>query len=172
MDHHPLFDEVNEGHENLAVDAVFVEVIGQAVRGGDHYDARGEERFEQAAYDHRVGDVGDLHLVEGQQADAFRDVAGHGRNGVIHAGLADLMHGVVDFLHEGVEMHAARRHVGQMRHEHVHQHGFTAPDTAPKVQALGGLWGFAEKAFLRRVGQRIADAVELGHDGFLGRVGL
>ena len=66
----PLFEHGDEGQEQPPVDAVVIEIGRRAVGGGDQRDAEGEQGFEQAPQDHRVGDVGDLQFVEAEQPRA------------------------------------------------------------------------------------------------------
>ena len=138
MHHHFLFHQVDEGQEKLPVQPVLVEVIRHAVRGGHHHDTGGEEGFEQSAHDHRIGDIGDLHFVEGQKPHGLCHLLGNRGQGVLFTAPAGGMHAPVDFLHEGVEMHPAVGHIKRFD-EHVHQHGFAAPDAAPDIEPLGRL---------------------------------
>ena len=71
----PLLDQVDEGQEAVALQAVLVEIVGLAVGGGDHREALVEQRLEQARQDHGVGDVGDLELVEAEQPRFAGDLA-------------------------------------------------------------------------------------------------
>src|ERR1700688_2774816 len=58
-DVHLLFEQVDEWHEQRAVQTVLVKFVGRNVRGGDDHDAEVEQLREQPAEDHGVGDVGD-----------------------------------------------------------------------------------------------------------------
>ena len=56
----------DEGQEERAVEAAFVEPVGLDIRGRDHHDAMREECREEAPEDHGIGDVGDGELVEAE----------------------------------------------------------------------------------------------------------
>ena len=71
------FDDVDEGEEDIAIDAIFIEVIRRAVRGGDNGDTVFQHPFEQAAHDHRIGNVGNLHFVKTQKFGGVCDLLGH-----------------------------------------------------------------------------------------------
>ncbi len=129
----PVLQQGDEGQEQRAVQAVLVQVLRRPVRGGDDHHPRGEQLFEQAADDHRIGDVGDLHFVERQQARVPDDRLGHRGQRILYPRLPGGMHAAVHLLHEGMKMHPAlRRDVGRCGEE-VHQHGLAAPDPAPEV---------------------------------------
>ena len=66
-----------------------------------------QRRWKRRPEDHRVGDVGDLHLVEREEAGLAGDLVGHGEDGVVHAGRAGAGQRRLDPLHEGVEVLAA-----------------------------------------------------------------
>ena len=61
-----IFNHVDERHKQLAVDTALVEVGRRPVRRRHHNDAAFKEFFEQAAQDHRVGDIGYVQFVETQ----------------------------------------------------------------------------------------------------------
>ena len=61
---HALREKGEEGEEEGAVQPALVEAAGLDVGGRDHHDPVGEQRREQPAEDHGVGDVGDGELVE------------------------------------------------------------------------------------------------------------
>jgi hypothetical protein len=66
------------------------------------------------------------------RGDLFR----HRFDRVVHAGLARLVQGGLNLLHEGVEMHAALGLDADMGEEQVHQHGLAPPNAAPEIQTL------------------------------------
>ena len=74
--HFPL-DQRDERQEQLAVDPVLVEVAGRPVRRRHDLHPALEQFAEQARQDHRIGRIGDLHLIEREQprfiGDLFRD---------------------------------------------------------------------------------------------------
>ena len=172
MHYHPLLDQRDEGQEQLSVEPVLVEVVRMTVRGGDDHHPGLEQGFEQPAHDHGIGDVGDLHFVEGQHLRLPDHLARHGRQCVAGSALAGGVHGVVDLLHEGVEMHPPRRHAAvEAVHEQIHEHRLAAPDPAPQVQPPGRRRRLAEQAAPGRGKNARADAVEFGQHRMLCRVG-
>ena len=79
----------------------------------------------------------------------------------------------MNFLHEGVKMHASGRYPVKMLHEKVHQHGFSAPDSTPEIDPLGCLGCLAEKPlFLDRLQKSVVHALQLRQSGNLCRVCL
>ena len=114
--------------------AVRIQAVGLEVGGRDEAHAVVEQRLEQAVQDHRVGDVGDVKLVEADQPVAPRDapaqlVAAGRRCRCSSAQLA------VHLAHELVEMQprlALQRHGAE---EAVHQEALAAPDAAVHVHA-------------------------------------
>ena len=55
------------------------QVVWGGVGGGDDHDPTLEQRLEQTAEDHRVGDVIDLEFVEAQQCRTGGDLVGQRR---------------------------------------------------------------------------------------------
>ena len=127
-------EHVDERQEEAAVEAVAVEVLRRRVRGGDQHQAALEERGEEPRQDHRVGDVGDLKLVEAEEPRARGDFRRDRRDRVARLpGGAESVNAVLHLAHEFVEMDAppgARR----QREELVHQHGLAAADLAVDVE--------------------------------------
>ncbi len=178
----------DEGQEQRAVEAAFIEVLRRHVRGRDHHDAELEQLLEQPAEDHGVGDVGDVELVEAQQPGllvqgvrddgdgvAFLDAAllhvvAHGEDALVHVG------------HEFVEMGAAlalpHRHGFK---EQVDQHGLAAADRAVDVEAADfrdGVVAAGEQPAERRGlagetanGEALLQLRERGHHLGLARIG-
>ena len=70
---HMRGDLIDEGQEQRAVEPAFVEIIRRDVGGRDHHRAELEQFCEQAAEDHRVGDVGDMEFVEAEQPGFVED---------------------------------------------------------------------------------------------------
>ena len=164
----PLADERDEGQEELAVEAVPVEIVRLQVRGGDDDGAVGKQALEQAADDHGVGNVGDLHLVEAEEAGFLGDGLRHGGDRILRVGLARGVEALVHLLHEGVEVDAALGRDIDHGMEQVHQHGLAAADLAVDVEAAWRGRGFLETGeeaggggLLQLLGQR----VELRDDG-------
>ena len=71
----------------------------------DDNDTGGEQRLEKPADDHRVGDVGDLHLVEAQKPGGGGYLLRDRCQRIVYAGLAGLVQLRMHLLHEGVEVH-------------------------------------------------------------------
>ena len=63
-DLHPLFDHSNERQEERPIETILVEEIRAHIGSRDDHHAPGKQSLEQAAKDHRIGDVGDAELVE------------------------------------------------------------------------------------------------------------
>ena len=89
---------------------------------------------EQAAQDHRIGNIRHLKFVEAEKAGFIRDLARHGRNGVGLATRTRRMNTLMGFDHEGVEMDAAFSRHRRFGEEQIHQHGFAAADIAPEIK--------------------------------------
>ena len=142
----------DERHEELAVEAVLVESVWRAVGGRhDHHALRPH------AQDHGVGDVGDVELVEAEQARAPGQVVRHGRDRIVAAAvpagvrlaepglargriaLAPSGDQGVGLAHEGVEVHAPLAGHRRRLEEEVHDHGLAAPHGAVQVDAAGRL---------------------------------
>ena len=138
-------EEIDGGDEGLALDAVLVEVVWVAVGSCDDDGAVGHERFDEAAEDHGVCDVGALKLVEAEDAAAFGDAGGDVGDcvdfvAVLHFHLVEVL---VHALHEGVEVNSGllldvwRERIV----EEIHKHGFAGTDVAVHVETLGQrLW--------------------------------
>ena len=160
---HLRLDQADEGHEQLAVESVLVKIGRRTVRRGDDPDPGIDQRREQPAHDHRVGAVGDHHLVKGKKARFFRNVGGHLQQRFVDLGVALDLQAGVDVEHEGVEMRSALR-LGVDRLEgEVHQHRFSAPDAAPHVDAARRRGLAAEQAAeepLARAAQILGETVE------------
>ena len=84
---------------------VRVEAVGREVGRRDDADAIGEQGIEQPVQDHRVGDVGDVELVEADQAEAPRHRLAQVLERVARpAHLGEL---AMDLAHELVEVESA-----------------------------------------------------------------
>ena len=138
-----LLEERDEGQEELAVEAVAVEVVGRGVRGRDERHAAREQLFEQPAEQHGVGDVLDLELVEAEEPGVRDDRLGDRRDGVGIAlaalGFPERGDRGVHLVHELVEVDAALLRRFDRGEEEVHEHGLAAPDLADEVGAADRL---------------------------------
>jgi hypothetical protein len=177
-----LLDDRDEGEEQLAL-----KLVRRRVGGADHDDAAREQRLEQAAEDHRIGDVAHFQLVEAEQPDLFCDSLRHQIDRVLAVArcllcLAPAMQRLVHLDHELVEMDAAlvgERRVGD---EQIHQHRLAAADGPVQIQSLRRVLAAprqsqhrlpGEQAAAGLVGlQRAAQRLQLLGRQLLHRVGL
>ena len=142
-----VLEQLDRRQHALAVQAVRVEAVGREVRRRDDADAVLEQRLEQPVQDHRVGDVGDVELVEADQAKALRDALAEVLERIARSGhLGEL---AVDLAHELVEMQARLPRQRQRGEEAVHQEALAAADAAPEVDAARD----------RRPGDQLGDRV-------------
>ena len=177
--HAALADDVDEGGEQLAIDAVLVEVFRRAVRSDGQHHPVLEQGLEQPPQDHGVGDIRHLQLVETQQPGFGGDQFGDRRDGVVAlmraehglAGLriplAPLFDQVVDAGHEGVEVRPRLSRLGRRRIEQVHQHRL-APSRRPVEINAPHLRRLAEQAAF---GQIDLQPLQRGDDVLLRRIG-
>ena len=132
-----LLQEGDKGHEQVALQAVFVEVAGWAVGGGHEHGAVVEDGREERANNHGVGDIRHLVLVEAQLACLEHKLTRDHGHGVSMLLLLEPVQALVHVDHKVVEVHAALADMrGQLRVEEVHQEGLTAARPAPHVDAL------------------------------------
>ena len=137
----PLAQERHERQEERAIEPVLVEIVRRHVRCGDDDDAGLEQRREQSAQDHRVGDVAHRELVEAEERGLARELGGDRGDRVLALDLAFLarlappMQAGVHVGHEAVEMRAPLGADVDGVEEEVHQHRLAAPDRAVDVEA-------------------------------------
>ena len=166
-----VLQHCDEGQEQRPVQPVLIQPRGMPVRRRDHRDPRREKPLEKPPYDHRICDVGDLHLVKGQELDLSDDLVGHRRDWVIHPTRPRCIHPRLRPLHEGVEMPPPFRH----RHgfgQKVHQHGLPPPDTAPQIKTPHRFGRPPEQPPPDGMLKLIAHPVESGQNRLLCGVGL
>ena len=115
------------------------QVVRRGVGGRDHHHAAREQRLEQPAEDHGVGDVVHLEFVEAQQRGLSAIASATGGTGssslISPCFFSGARHGCgVHVLHEWWK--CTRRFLRQRRglEEQVHQHGLAAADLAPDVE--------------------------------------
>ena len=94
----------------------------------------GQQGLEQAAHNHRIGNVADLHFIEAQNLRLLCQVHGDLRH---HIGFAERLAALVNVLHEGMEVDALLGLHLQVCKKQIHQHGFAAAHVAINVDALG-----------------------------------
>ncbi len=139
VDHLELRVEQLDGRQDaLAVQAVRVQVVGLEVRRGDERDAVLEQRQQQPVQDHRVGDIGDVELVEADEPVAQRDAAAELLQRVGHA--LQVLQLAVHLAHELVEVQAHLALQGHGLEEAVHQEALAAPHPAVHVDAARDGW--------------------------------
>ena len=99
--------------------------------------------MEQAAQDHRIGNVVDLELVEAQQGRLGNDPVGQGRDRVVAARVRLLpgMYLGMGILHEAMEVDAALAADLGSGEEQVHQHAFAAADVTHQVKPVRSVLG-------------------------------
>lgn len=128
-----LLDELDSRQQPVAMQAFRVQRVRLVIGRHHELHAVGEEAIEQAIKNHRVGDIGDVELVEADQPVTLRDAP---REFVERIGLAlEVFQFAMHLAHELVKMQtrlALHRHD---RIEAVHQKALAAPDAAPKVHA-------------------------------------
>ena len=114
------------------VEPVLVEPVRFQIGCGDHHDTMFEQGREQPAQDHRIGNIGDLKLVETKKRGALRDLRGNRCNRIFLL-LAPVMNPPVHILHELVKMDPRLRLDARQIEEQVHEHRLAAPHPAPEV---------------------------------------
>ena len=135
----PLLDQCDEREERIASRLALEQVIGRCIGGRHHNDAAIEQRVEQPAQNHRIGDIVDLELIEAKQSRFGRDLFRKRRDWIGNVGMRPLvgMKLRMDVLHEAVEMNPPLAgHLCGLE-EQVHQHGLAATDIADEVEAGG-----------------------------------
>jgi hypothetical protein len=110
---------------------VRIELLGRIIRGHHEDDAARKQRFEQAAEDHRIGDVGDVELVEAEQPHFSGQAFGDLQQGIALA--LEFVQLAMDAVHEGVEMDPPLATVRHGVVEAVHQEALAAPDATPEI---------------------------------------
>ena len=191
----PLLDQLDEGQEPVALQAVLVEIVGRAVGGRDHRHALVEQHLEEAREDHRIGDVGDLEFVEAEQPGLRRNCPGDRHDRVVLGRrtpgrqlLAAAVQALVHLEHELVEVHAALLRHRRVGEEEIHQHRLAAADRSPDVEAVRAGWRLRrathaqplaeprpESGFRRMRGQGgelVVHGLQAQHHLFLHRIGM
>ena len=124
-----FLDELDGGHEAVALQPVLVEVARFHVGGEHQRHAALQQGAEQAGEDHGVGDVGHEQFVEADDLGLLRDLVGHAVERRLHA--LEALQVRVHLLHEAVEVRAALLGDAQGRKEQVHEPGLAAAHAAP-----------------------------------------
>src|SRR5580704_14164333 len=135
-------DQLDGGHEALALQSLLVQIAGRGIRGGYAYDAAAEQALQEPGENHCVANVGDEELIEAENARTLCDVRGREIQR-IGASFDERQLGV-DSPHEAIEVLALAGHRSERGVEGVHQQRLAAADAAPQIQtprrrALGAL---------------------------------
>ena len=116
LDHvEPLLQELDRRQKPLALQAVRPQPVRRIVGRHHEHDAVLEQRSQQPAENHRVGDVGHVKLVEADEAPAARDALRHDRERILLAFQPREI--LVDVAHERMEMDARLPADGDGREE-------------------------------------------------------
>ena len=136
LDHVDRRQEIDP-HQPVRIEAVR-RVVG---RHHENHVAR-QQRIEETAKHHRIGDVRDMEFIEAQQAGMAGDALGHPDERICL--LAEFPEVAMDLLHEGVKMDTALALVGHRVEEAVHQEALAAADPAPEIEAAGNAGSFEQ----------------------------
>src|SRR5262245_33213336 len=140
-----LFDELDERQEKRTVEAVLVELARRYVRSCDHDHAEREQALEQSTENHRIGNIGDVELIEAKKPGLLRNGRSDEPDRILPADFTELgllpqrVDALMNLAHEFVEMDATLAHHSRCCEEHVHQHGLAATNIAEDVKALDRL---------------------------------
>ena len=121
-------EQGDERQKPLAVQPMFVKLVGGAVRGRHHHDPGIEQRRKQAIKDHRVGDVVDLEFVKAEECGLRRNVRRDLGNRLAGSVPSLLFDAIVHFEHKGVEMNPPLALARRGGEEQIHQHRFATPN--------------------------------------------
>src|SRR5690606_18579354 len=124
-------------HEALPLQPIAIQIAGLEVRRRGERHAASEERREEIAENHRVGDVVDRELVEADDPRAIGEMIRDDLERVL--AVAQLLQAVVHLGHEAVEMQPQLVFERQRRVEEIHHQRLAAADAAPEIQAAHGL---------------------------------
>lgn len=129
----PRLHQGDGRQEVLALQAIRIKPVGRVI-GGHHEDhTTREERFEQAAENHRIGNIRDMELVETEQPNFAGNALGDPGEGILFA--LQLLQLAMNVMHEGVEVHPPLATVRNRIVEAVHQKTLAASDATPEVNA-------------------------------------
>jgi hypothetical protein len=133
----PFLEQFNGRQHALPVQAVRIETVGSVVAGHDEGHAVAEQPEQKSFQDHRVGDVGEVELVEADQPITPRHAPCHLVERILHA--AQVAQFAMDPAHELVEMQAALTAYRHGFEEAVHDETLSAPDAAMQPDAAWDL---------------------------------
>ncbi|MNG64645.1 hypothetical protein D3C79_228900 [compost metagenome] len=137
IDIHHIAVVVNQGNRRQkarTLQAVAVQLVRRNIGRRHQRDAASKQRLQQRGQQHGVGDVGDEEFVKTHYVGLrLEPVGNHLQRVLLPLQLGQFF---VHAQHKTVEMQPQLALPRQAVEEHVHQPGFTAPDTAPHVQPL------------------------------------
>ena len=140
---HAFDQQIDKGQKQSAVQPAFIKPVGHDIGGCDHHHALIKQGCEQAAQDHRIGNIGDGEFIKTNQMRLTRQSRGDRRDRIrifdralFHA-LAEFMDAFMHIRHETMKMHAPFGGGLHRLEKQIHQHGFAAPDIAPDIGAFG-----------------------------------
>ncbi len=129
----PLVEQRDRRQEPVTREAVGPQAVRRIVRRHHEHDAAIEQRGQQPPEDHRVGDVGDVKLVEAHKPPLASNTGSDGDERVFL--VLEPRKLFVHVAHERVEVDARLAPDRHRREERVHQKALAASDAAPKVDA-------------------------------------
>jgi len=130
------FQQGDSRQEARTLQAIAVKAGGWHV-GGEHQGSAGiDQRTEQPAEQHRIGDIVDMQFVEAQHLRFASQVRGYLLQRLWC--FTECSQSCVHFLHESVEVDTTRPHWRQSAMKQVHQERLAAAYTAVEVQAGRG----------------------------------
>ena len=126
-------EQFNRWQDAAAVQAIGVQIIWHEVGGRDKPNAMIKQRLEQPVQDHRIGDVGDVKLIEANQSVPFSDALAQGIERVGRA----LQRGEfsVDLTHELMKMQPRLASHGDGVKKTIHQKTFAPANATKQVDA-------------------------------------
>ena len=128
-----MLEQRDRRQQVLPLQAVRIKVVGPVVRRQNEHRAEPEQRGQQPAKDHRVGDVGNVKFVEADQPVAAGDPRRHRRQRVFLA--RERLQLVVDAFHESMKVNAGLAPQRNGRIKGIHQEALAAADASPQVDA-------------------------------------
>jgi len=133
--HHlqPVLEQFNGRQDAAAVQAIGIQGIRMEVGRGDEPDTLLEQRTEQAVQDHGIRDVGDMELVETQEAVFARHLPGQHVQRI--DGALQQRQLAVHLAHELMEMQAGLALHRDRAEKTIHEKALAAPDTTVHVHA-------------------------------------
>ena len=133
--------DTDERQEKITLQTIFIKLVRSSVRRRNNNDSHFEHGKEQAGYDHRIGNISNLELIETEQPGAVGKFPGRRtywlrrfRDLVF---LPPLMDQLMGLAHEFVKMHTPLLPDLRAIEKKIHHHGLAAPDRAVNVESFG-----------------------------------